>query len=77
MNPRTGLALRLLGPLIEVACLILLGRFGDRGLTLLGRPVEEFLYVGFASGLVLVACGLLLVRPARRAARWSDDEGSP
>ncbi len=76
MNPRTGVALRLLGPSIEVACLLLLQRFGDRGLRLFGQPVETWLNVGFASGLVLVACGLLLVRPAKPPARRFDDEGS-
>ena len=74
MNPRTGVVLRLLGPSIEVACLLLLHRFGDRGVTLLGRPVETFLHAGIAAGLVLVVCGLVLVRPPRRAARGFDDE---
>ncbi len=69
MNPRTALIFRLAGPSIEVACAILLRRFGDRGLLVLGQPVETLLYVGFGIGLVLVICGLTLVRTPRRPGR--------
>jgi len=66
MNSQTGLILRLVGPLIEIACVLLLNRHGGRGLTVFGGvPVEYPLYVGLASGLALVVAGLTLVRRPR------------
>jgi hypothetical protein len=69
MNPRTGVTLRLLGPLIEVVCLILLLRWRDQGRQVLGFPVEYPLYAGLALGLALVLVGLALSRPAPRRPR--------
>jgi hypothetical protein len=66
MTARTGVILRLLGPLIEVGCLIVLLRVRDQGRTVLGLPVEYPLYAGLALGLTLVVVGLALVRPAPR-----------
>ena len=66
MTARTGLTLRLLGPLIEVACLIVLLRVRDQGRQILGLPVEYPLYAGLALGLTLVVVGLAFVRPAPR-----------
>ncbi|WP_435007551.1 hypothetical protein P12x_004820 [Tundrisphaera lichenicola] len=69
MNPRTGLLLRLLGPLIEIICLILLMRVRDQGRTVLGIPAEYPLYAGLALGLALVIVGLTFSRPATRRPR--------
>ena len=69
MTARTGVTLRLLGPLIEVICLILLLRERDRGRQVLGLPVEYPLYAGLALGLALVVVGLALSRPAPRRPR--------
>ena len=66
MTARTGVTLRLLGPLIEVACLILLLRVRDQGRQVFGMPVEYPLYAGLALGLTLVVIGLAFVRPAPR-----------
>ena len=57
-----GLLLRLVGPLIEVACLILLQRWGGRERTVAGLPVEYPLYAGMAIGLALVVLGLTWFR---------------
>jgi len=71
MTARTGLTLRLIGPLIEVACLILLLKVRDQGRQVLGVPVEYPLYAGMALGLALVVIGLAFVRqePRRRVDR--------
>lgn len=66
MTARTGLTLRLLGPLIEVACLLALLRVRDQGRQFLGIPVEYPLYAGLALGLLLVVIGLAFARPAPR-----------
>ena len=66
---RVGVALRLLGPLVECLCLIALFRYGNRGRTLLGLPIEPFLYAGLACGLAMVIVGLLASRSATRRAR--------
>jgi hypothetical protein len=66
MTARTGLTLRLLGPLIEVACLIVLLKVRDQGRQILGMPIEYPLYAGLACGLALVVIGLAFVRPASR-----------
>jgi hypothetical protein len=69
MSPRTGLILRLLGPAIQLGCLVLLFRPGVAGSRLLGVPVEYALYAGLALGLSMVAAGLILVRPQARGPR--------
>ena len=66
MTARTGVTLRLLGPLIEVACLILLLRVRDQGRQVLGMPVEYPLYAGMALGLALVVIGLAFARHGPR-----------
>ena len=67
MTARTGLTLRLLGPLIEVVCLIALVNVRDRGRLAFGVPVEYPLYAGLAVGLSLVVVGLAFVKsPDRR-----------
>jgi hypothetical protein len=66
MSARTGVILRLLGPLIEVGCLIVLLRVRDQGRQVFGLPVEYPLYAGLALGLTLVVVGLAFVRPANQ-----------
>jgi hypothetical protein len=65
----TGLVLRLLGPLIQLACMAGLARYWRRGATLFGQPVEHYFLAGFFIGLCLVIVGIALtrrVRPTRR-----------
>jgi len=64
----TGLLMRMIGPLIEVVCLVLLFSFPGEGQRVAGLPLRPILYGGIACGLVLVIAGLTLVRrevPAR------------
>jgi hypothetical protein len=70
MTVRTALTLRLLGPLIEVVCLILLLKIRDQGKQFAGIPLEYLLYAGLALGFCLVAAGLIFSsRPAPRRPR--------
>jgi hypothetical protein len=69
MTSRTATTLRLLGPLIEVACLIVLLRVRDQGRRFFGLPVEYSLYTGLAVGFALVVIGLTFARPAPRRPR--------
>ena len=69
MTAQTGVILRLVGPLIEVACLIILLRVRDQGRQVAGIPVEYVLYAGLALGFALVVVGLTLARPAPRRPR--------
>jgi hypothetical protein len=72
MDARTGLVLRLVGPLIEIVCVLILVNVRDRGRLALGVPVEYFLYAGLALGLTLVVVGLTCVRPRRDPRRPGD-----
>ncbi len=69
MNASTAVTLRLLGPLIEVVCLIILLRVRDQGRTIAGIPVEYPIYVGLAVGFGLVLIGLAFSRPTSRPPR--------
>ena len=70
MTSQTAVTFRLLGPLIEVVCLILLLKVRDRGMSFVGIPLEYPLYAGLALGFGLVAAGLLYSsRPAPRPPR--------
>ena len=61
IQPRPlGLALRLLGPLVEGGCLVVLLRVRGQGQILFGVALESWLYVGLGLGLVMVIVGLLL-----------------
>lgn len=53
-----GLVLRLLGPLLQVVCLILLFRPIERG------PSQPVLLGLFVAGFVLVVLGNVLMRPS-------------
>jgi hypothetical protein len=73
MKPSTGALLRLLGPLIEVICLVLLLRYpGDRVLVA-GYPLRYLLYGGILAGLFMVIAGITLVKRPQRARRPPDD----
>jgi hypothetical protein len=75
---RIGLVLRLIGPVLEIACIgLLLGNFG-RGRSVFGQPIEPLLYLGVALGLAMVALGLGLSshRPGRRPRHSSDSSRS-
>ena len=65
INP-TGVTLRLLGPLVEILCLLGLQRWGGQGLTLGGVRVETFLYGGLVFGFAMVVLGLTWFRSSRR-----------
>lgn len=54
-----GLLLRMLGPLIQIGCLILLFRPID------GGPSRAWLLGGFAAGLALAVLGNVLMRKRR------------
>ncbi len=69
MTARTGMTLRLVGPLIEVVCLIILLQVRDQNRQVAGLPVEYPLYAGLALGFALVVVGLTLARPAPRRPR--------
>jgi hypothetical protein len=76
----TGLLLRVLGPLIEVICLVLLFSFPGEGRDIAGLPLRPFLYGGIVFGLVLVIAGLTLARrevpsrPYRKEPAEPEDE---
>jgi hypothetical protein len=55
-----GPVLRLVGPLVQVACLAALMGSGRRAVG--GVAVSTLAYAGFALGFVLVVVGLLLSR---------------
>lgn len=65
MSLPVGVTLRLLGPLVEVACLAMLRRWGGRDLSVAGVPVEYPLYGGMALGLAMVVAGLTWFRGRR------------
>jgi hypothetical protein len=62
MRPETGLALRVIGPLIEVACLVLIFAFPGRRPVFAGMPLDTVLYAGLALGFAMVVVGLTMVR---------------
>jgi len=71
MRPGLGSILRLVGPLIEVVCILTLFQVRGRGLRALGLPVEGLLYTGIAVGVVLVIAGIILSRRSRQSRdRW-------
>lgn len=71
MTARIAMILRLLGPLIEVVCLIVLLKVRDQGRLILGMPIEYPLYAGLAVGFALVVIGLIFSRTATRRPRDS------
>jgi hypothetical protein len=72
MRPETALVLRMVGPLIELACLYGLFAHRGRGERIAGVPVETLCYLGLAVGFLIVLAGLTLVRrvqPTKRPPR--------
>jgi hypothetical protein len=71
MQPGLGTILRLLGPLIEIVCIIGLFQVRGRGQSVLGLPLEYLFYAGIAAGFVVVLVGIALSRrPVRPKDRW-------
>jgi hypothetical protein len=66
MRPETGRALRVIGPLIEVVCLVLLFAFPGRRPAPGGIPLDYGLYAGLALGFAMVVVGLTMVRHPSR-----------
>lgn len=62
---RAGLALRMAGPLLEVACLLALFNLPDGRASVAGVPARELLYAGMAAGLAMVVAGLILSTAGR------------
>ncbi|QDV33532.1 hypothetical protein [Tautonia plasticadhaerens] len=73
---RIGLALRLIGPALELVCIGLILWEGRRGRPLLPPPLGWLPYIGVALGLAMVAIGLSLStpRPSRSRTRDRADE---
>lgn len=65
MSSPTGLALRLIGPLIQLLCFALLRKYGGQGRAVLGVDAEYWLYGGLGLGLVLVLLGITVFRARR------------
>jgi hypothetical protein len=62
LSQQTALFLRMLGPLIEVICLVLLFSFPGEDRTIAGMPLRWALYGGIGLGIALVIAGLTLVK---------------
>lgn len=76
MKPQTGLLLRLIGPLIEVLCIIGFLSYRGRNVRLAGQPVELLFLIGFLGGMILVILGLTMVRrtkPSATRRSWLDE----
>jgi hypothetical protein len=69
MRSGTALLLRLLGPLIQVVCLVLLFSPLSRGWSVARVSAAQVLYVGFGVGFVIWALGMVLYRPDRKRPR--------
>ena len=67
MSSPAGLVLRLLGPLLQVACFAALMRWGGQGRSVAGVAVDHWCFAGFGVGLVLVVLGLTVFRVRRDA----------
>jgi uncharacterized membrane protein len=67
MNPRTALVLRLLGPLIQIACLMAMFQTQPRTWSVAGISGESLLLFGFLLGCVLVVIGLFFSRKPQRS----------
>lgn len=61
-----GLVLRMVGPLLQIASLMLLLRPGVADMTLAGTPARSWLYGAFLLGFLLVVAGMALSRRSTR-----------
>lgn len=78
MKPGLGSILRLVGPLIEVGCIVTLLQVNGLGYRALGLPIEYLLYAGIAVGFVLVLVGIIISRrPAPPGDRWDTPREAP
>jgi ABC-type proline/glycine betaine transport system permease subunit len=64
MRPGLGTILRLVGPLIQVVCVIAMLQVRGLGYRVLGLSAESVCWGGFAVGAVLVLVGIILSRRA-------------
>lgn len=73
-----GVVLRMLGPAIEILCVVALLRYRGQGRLVLGVRLESLLMAGFVLGLVCVFLGLWLSFAATRSRpdRFDLDLGS-
>jgi hypothetical protein len=69
---RIGLALRLIGPALEIICIGLILWEGRRGRPVLPPAFQPLPYIGVAVGLAMVAIGLSLTVPRPSRARKSE-----
>ncbi len=69
MNLQPGLTLRLLGPLVEVVCMVALLRFRGRSVIILGVSVEQICYLGLIVGFTMVIVGIFLSQSQRERNR--------
>lgn len=63
MSPWIGLVFRLLGPTLQLLCIVLLFQVRGQDRTLLGVPLETYCYFGLILGLIFVGIGLSLSIP--------------
>jgi hypothetical protein len=57
---QVGLVLRMVGPLVQIVCIMMLLRPGVGEWTVGGTPIRPLLYGSFVGGLALVLLGLAL-----------------
>jgi hypothetical protein len=69
MKPSTGIVLRLVGPLIEIVCIMLIFALPAREIRIGGVRLLDILYGGIGFGLLLVIAGLTLVQRQPRSRR--------
>lgn len=62
MRQETGFLLRLIGPLIEIVCVLLWIKYRGQGIRYAGVPLETLLFIGVGVGLAMVILGLLASR---------------
>ncbi len=61
-----GAILRLVGPLIQIVCLLILMRMGSDNPSYLGVPLRSILLSGIGVGLVCVIAGIVMTQQGRR-----------
>jgi hypothetical protein len=69
MTTGLGPMLRMLGLLVEAACVLMIFSMRGQGRQVAGLPLEYLLYAGLAAGFVTWAVGMTMVRLAARRPR--------